>query len=629
MLVLGRLFAVLLVPISLCAAPKFAQADDNADVVKMLHYFTRPAEQGGGSYVGSAGALKNKILPMSYYSSADYWGRYVAQLPGNDCTVKNVYNPGDYTLTPTPDSPGMALQVERVNIFNGTNIYDAATWQIALALGASHGISGPNSQSLFEIADNQNLLLSLGYDGQATPPLINGANRATSHSDGTFTYNGTPIQDPSQAYFFRMIAQNWLATDPFKGTSYQHYIKAEGLPNNPDYQPGKITWLDWKPITGENAWGLLIGPLQAAYLRYCTTLKQAYIPHDTPAVQNALGVLYAFRCMQSPLGGIYYATKGSLGNMGSEPINPYGVSVENNASTLAGLRIFQQVLQDELQNEPTLSSADRTRLEEGLNDIDVLLNGGKTPQGYRTEGLLAFLKTNAWDSAHSIFYQGGLANDPQAGDAWQPTTQPKAVDVSTWTIAVLGQPQMDDWFGFGSAYGAWESVKTWGGFYGPDGQLWGVGYSDQDGNGSSGDYTKGVLSAEWTAGAINLTRLLIQQYNAAAQLAKYTPEQQALAHQYVQQLSKDEKSMIQGMCTLRSDSYAQENAYSSVRPADYSSLISLPEDSLAYVYASKRYLIPFGWYANPLPSTASTAWAIMLHYNYNPFALGGQFSNSR
>jgi hypothetical protein len=45
---------------------------------------------------------------------------------------------------------------------------------------------------------------------------------------------------------------------------------------------------------------------------------------------------------------------------------------------------------------------------------------------------------------------------------------------------------------------------------------------------------------------------------------------------------------------------------------------------LPWLYASRRYLIPFGWQANPLPSTCATAWALLLDAHYDPFGLGGQ-----
>jgi len=43
-----------------------------------------------------------------------------------------------------------------------------------------------------------------------------------------------------------------------------------------------------------------------------------------------------------------------------------------------------------------------------------------------------------------------------------------------------------------------------------------VGYSDEDGNGRAADgrYREGILSAEWTAGAIVAVRNLLQTYRA-------------------------------------------------------------------------------------------------------------------
>lgn len=58
------------------------------------------------------------------------------------------------------------------------------------------------------------------------------------------------------------------------------------------------------------------------------------------------------------------------------------------------------------------------------------------------------------------------------------------------------------------------------------------------------------------------------------------------------------------------------------KPKNHASLLS-SESYQPYLYASKRYMISFGWYANPLPSTCSTAWMIIIADKYNPFAYGG------
>jgi len=46
-------------------------------------------------------------------------------------------------------------------------------------------------------------------------------------------------------------------------------------------------------------------------------------------------------------------------------------------------------------------------------------------------------------------------------------------------------------------------------------------------------------------------------------------------------------------------------------------------NSIALLYANKRVWIPFGWFANAMPATASSGWAVMVYKCYNPFILGG------
>ena len=596
---------------SLGYAQTFSPVQSEADIKAELEFLTSISGQVGFGYQGSAGQLNGLLLPLSYYSTADYWGKYVGGISGNDLHVVDSYNGSDYTLTPTTSSPGRDLQVERVNVYNGADIYDAACWQIALAVCGKAGVQNSKGSNLFDLAANQDMLLKVGYDGNASETQL-GANRAITQANGTFSYNGSAITNPSNAYFFRMVTKNWLSTDPFMGTPYMQYVTATNLPSNPEYVAGKITWLDWKPITGENAWAFFIGPLQAIMLKQAS-LGQNFVPFSSVAVQNALGVLLALRSMQSELGAVYYACKGSLGNQGDQPVNPYEVSVENNASALAGLMIFQKVLQDELSYENDLTPDQKNQVQGALNQIHAMIYGGLTPQGLQTKGLLSFFQNCAWDANGGIFYQGGDANNPKLGIDWKPTSEPKAVDVTTWGVSVLGQPLIDSWHGLGTAYKMWQNIKSWGGFYGPDGALWGVGYSDQDGNGPNGNYQKGIISAEWTAGAINMLRCLITQYQTKGQL------------QYVADLQKDHDSMMKHIVSLRSDLYSKTPAYAGVCPENYDGLISIPNGKLAFLYASKRYMIPFGWFANPLPSTTSTSWLIMLQYNFNPFKAGGDY----
>lgn len=121
-----------------------------------------------------------------------------------------------------------------------------------------------------------------------------------------------------------------------------------------------------------------------------------------------------------------------------------------------------------------------------------------------------------------------------------------------------------------------------------------------------GTYKQGVLSGEWTAGAIVMVRNMIKHYRTGGE-------------QYVQGLREDESAMLEAVQSLRFDRYAHTDFPG--KPAGYQNLIV--EASKPYLYASRRYLIPFGWYANPLPSTASSAWMVMVADDFDPFGYGG------
>lgn len=581
-------------------------------------YLLAQQDKGGGAlYMGTAGKLNGYKLPLSYYDTADYWGKYVCTISNNHCTVTDTYHSNDYTLTPDK-GPAGDLQTERTNVHNGSDIYDAATWQIAVVLGNVENHFSCSScstrQDNYTLANDENILLREGYDGNASHVASN-VNRGITNGD-VFVYNGHPISNPYNAYFFRMVARNWLSRDPFMGTSFASYITAKNLPkNNPEYRAGKISWTDWKPITGENAWAFLIGPLQAAYIHYVKGVGKTYVPFSDQSVQNALAVLPTFAAMQSPIGAVYYVPSGTLGNQGDKPVNPHQVSVENNFSLYGGLNILKATLQAELKNETDLTPVDQSKIKAALESIDTMIHGGQVANNTPTKGLLAFFKNNAWRDGE--FIQGGLANDLNQSLDWVPTLEPKAVDVNTWGVAALGPKQIEDWFGFGAAYKVWQQVKNWAG-YGDGQTLWGVGYSDKDGNGldSHRKYQQGILSAEWTAGAINMVRVMIAYY----QTVPSSSSNYQMAKKYIKSLISDENSMLTNIQNLRIDKYKLVNFPG--KPANYDSLLS-SENYLPYLYASKRYMIPFGWYANPLPSTCSTAWMIMVADRFNPFVYGG------
>lgn len=597
---------------ALFGSPSVAAAQ-SADLQATYDFLVHERSAGGAlinvQVLNASNVMGNYLLPASYLDSAAYWGAYVCEGARERCKVENTYNSLTYQLLP-PTSAAGKLQVERVNAHNGINIYDAATWQIAVVLGdVKNKFPQASPTSAYALATSlSDVLHRSGFasDRNNAP----GTKRAITAAN-TFVYNGTAIASGHGAFAFRTMAPEWIARDPLKDSQYASFITARNLPiANPAYETGRITWTDWKPITGENAWAFFIGPLQAAHIHFVMGQKKEFVPFKERAVQNALEVLPTFAAMQSPLGGLYYAPAGTVGNEGEAAVDPHQLSVENNFSVYAGLLILRATLQAQRAHD---QAADKTKIDAALRTITVMIDGGQS-DGRETKGLLSFFKNAAWRDG--AFVQGGLANAPARNADWIPTATPKAVDVQTWGISALGTKQIDAWFGFGAAFKAWQNLKTWGA-YGVGKNLWGVGYSDRDGNGidETGTYRQGVMSAEWTAGAITAVRNMLRAYAAEP---RSSPRYSA-ARAYVARLTDDEAAMLTAMSALRADVYPSKG-FPATPPA-YATLI--PVKMKPYLYASRRHYIPFGWYANPLPSTASTAWMIMLANGYDPFGVGG------
>lgn len=571
-------------------------------------------QSAGGALVGISNPTGRYLIPVSYRDSAAYWGVAVCGRAAATCAVTDTYNPLTYELSPAP-GPAGKLQVERVNTHTGANIYDAATWQIAVMLGyVRNKLRLASPTSAYALASGLGEVLTPG-DGAPGAGDAPGTRRAVT--DGaTFVYNGSVVAAPRRAYAFRALAPAWLAPDPLAGSPFAAFIAADRLPpGNPAYEVGRISWSDWKPITGENAWAFLIGPLQAAYIQFIELQDQQFVPFTEPAIQNALDLLPTFAAMQSGVGAVYYAPAGTVANDGEAAVDPYDVSVENNLSLYAGLRLLRATLRATAAGDAALRGQDRARVSAALDLAAAMLDGGVLDGGRRTQGLASFLRNRAWRDG--LFVQGGLASASGRDGGWVPRLTPRAVDVQTWGIAALGARQFDQWFGEGASYALWQRVKTWGG-YGVGRELWGVGYSDQDGNGigPDGAYRQGVLSGEWTAGAITAVRNMIAAYEAVPA----SSPRAAAARAYVASLRQDEAAMLKGLAALRIDRYAAADMPG--KPADYAQLVQL--STKPHLYASRRYRIPFGWFANPLPSTASTAWAVMLANRYDPFGYGGQ-----
>ena len=352
------LTASTLLPCALTCNAAAAASSDIEELAGTYEYLVSYRDTHGGAlYRTTDGALKGLVLPYSFSDSERYWGEYVCRLPGVICSVFDYYDPSDYAIK-ARSGEGALLQTERVNVHNGTNIYDAATWQIAVVLGAvKNHFTNFLDLDAYELASHQNQVLSQIHDTRGVPT---GSRASTIGS--LYVYNGTRITDPRSAYAFRMTAAAWLAPDPLKDSQYAHFITVGKLPgNNPLYRFGHLSWSDWKPITGDNAWAFLVGPLQAAYLHYIVDRGDKCVPFAEPSVQNAISVLGAFAAMQSAAGAVYYAPAGTLQNQGGASVSPYFVSIENNLSLFAGLNILKSTLVDELAGDRGLTRTPRIK----------------------------------------------------------------------------------------------------------------------------------------------------------------------------------------------------------------------------------------------------------------------------
>lgn len=592
-------------------------------VERLIHYLvdsayaTPPGAVEGQSlsFLATSGGSKGFPTPLSYAVAPEYFGSYVCELEGNSCKVVNRRS-SDYSILGSDDK-GFALQVERMNMTHGTVIYDGATWQIAVALHAQK-LGAEEGEPYMAAARGQTLYLIEGAfsdDSGATRDQ----NRAITNKDSRLpSYNGTDIlkNQAHKAYTFRMVPRAWALFDPFALGANKTFLDRYISTSSDNITPGQVTWLDWKGITGENAWAHLIGPLQTEYLQYMMQHPEANLEDvhfGVGALSNAINMLHAVALLQSKVGAIYYAPAGSTGNTGA-PVNPHEVSIENNASMLGGLLLLEEALKIHQKN--AVEDINAGYFNNGLKLVREILYGRNEKRGPygETKGLMDFFLNTAWDKEHTRFYTHGIAGPD---GSWQvnPDTV-NAVDANSWLIAILGPKFLDAHLGEGATYQIWMNLRPWGGYFDENQTLMGVGFDD-----SSKEGGQQIMSAEWTLGAIGMLRMMQEYYTDPA---------------IQTDLEKDIASMRKGLLHLTTDSYSQSEVFAKDVPRslspDFATLgyeqMVFPkkqEQSQGLLYASKRYFIPFGWYANPVPSTASTAWAVMDLYNYNPFAFGGHY----
>ncbi len=354
--------------------------------------------------------ISDTRMPLSYRASVDYW-RSLDEGLGKVETV-----------------------LERALVQNSLNIYDGALWQMALMIAA------PDRDRALVDSHTQRLLSGEAGDIQA----LRGYGPSFYYGDEE------TMMDSQTGYFFRMISDHYLQDDP---------LGENDVPGFPNFS--RVHHEDWKPVTGEQAWAVIIGPLQVAAKKY-----GAGIPMDCPEIKLALSILPALHAMQSPAGAFYHAPKGTYG------IHPKLISNENNFSVYAALNMLEPVLRKNDPADADLVKAMKDKLE-------------------------IFFEKNAYDRQAHQFYVGGYYVDEQMVSG-----KLMASDCQTWAIAALGPRWIDDHFGEGESYAIWKNMIAVSGHADPGGALDGIGFNSDH----------AVVSVEWTCGAILAARLTADFY---------------------------------------------------------------------------------------------------------------------
>jgi len=351
---------------------------------------------------------------------------------------------------------------------------------------------------------------------------------------------------------------------------------------------------DWKPITGENVWGAMLGPLQALGLKTNNNMTNTscgnyfrrpvlacdWKTFDTtpPPVQLGISIIPALLALQSDAGTLFHCPWGAK-IFPPDPDEGANVSNENNFSGYASIDTMYWTLTNYSKgtSDPVIQWAltSVTSLRKGLDKWfdapSILSNKDQLPNGQQ------------------VVPQGGHYNSSGYFPVPINTNGGLAIDCQTWGMTVMGRERLDSKYGMGFAYKIWQVAKKYAGYYKGE-VLAGVGYTDTASANGTAIPKNTIWSAEWTFGAINMAQVLSKSYSDAGQ------------SQYASDLLADAQSMYNQVTLL------------------WPQGLRFPDGS--YVYANKRFFIPWGWFSNPISALCSTAWSVLQAQNCDPFHWG-------
>ena len=492
-------------------------------------------------------------MPLSY----DVMPSYYLNLPG--------YTEAD--MKTATDSVRYNAAVEVFNQSKGINIYDASLWAIEM--------SRKGNTDEMKAAVSWMELLGKG-DGHGK--TIMGSKSGTS-----WTYNGSATDWASDSYGNLGFNIRMVAAGAYKQVIDNRFCtilnsKIGGaFPGNDvtvlelgttatKVDQLYMTWSDYRPVAGENAWSGLIATMHMYGMATDAQRTGVLLPYMTRVLNTMERLRFAG-------GGIYYSPQ-STNNV---DWNVHSFSVENLASISAGLNMVTEVL--EKHPEEKYSSLAKRALLLRDEVVKFVVNHAVqwSPHSYYT--------------FHDVKGQDMEVKGPSiaaSGECIRGTLNCNgkdfALDIYTWGISVWAtsfEKQQT-----GSCYDLWQTAKKYCAYKDAQGQFAGVGYSV--------NVEANVLSGEWTAGAINMCRIL-------ARSVYKDDDDKRLS------LEKDIEDMTYGirreLVTLSDKQKAGAGVY----------------------YANKKYSIPFGWIAQRNVSMASTTWTYWLEEEFNPFRIDGQY----
>eukprot|EP00667_Euglena_gracilis_P005557 EG_transcript_5593 len=446
------------------------------------------------------------------------------------------------------------FQTEQLLVTHSCNIYDAAVGSIALAIT---GHTDESMRFFWEFLDVGRTARVDNIRGNA-PCRGREAYGECKEPPCGLCYGDDPETMTVQgrhAWFYRLLSDDWQ----YNGHVNQLCPELK--------RPW--TWVDYKPVLGDNAWATLLGPLHVLWLR--NGGNGAQISPNAPELRIALDFFGSLHSMLAgDTGGVYFCPRNTYFawlrvSIGSQ------VSTENVASLLGGLKALRYLL----------LRMDRPTLYKGtVKELDSLI-----------EGLHKFLRS-AFDPQAGYFRTGGMYNAISKKFDWTPADGNFAVDCQSWVATALGSDLIDQWFGAGTTLRLWEKTRDLAGYERqPSGMVKGVGYTL--------NAEAQVCSGEWSFGVANWLRTMATEsaYDAATK-AKLNAEAKFIADHLKKELTHTVE--IQG------------------------------QKVQGILYASKSYHIPphlGGWSAFPIPSRASTAWGLFWDNAYNPFHLLGNYSS--